>query len=277
MRGGLQTLSIALVVTASGCAAAVEPRAVVFPDAASHARAHIDSISTYRQASATIAVVFERDLRFPSFDATLHFYADRRGLERALIDAGYEPPFARRTAGVMAAVGGHRGVLLNEGAILEMPWHLRIGLLAHELTHTLQYSLGGGRRGASDQWLREGFAEWVAMNVLDKLRAMPMASYRRQKLSELRETRRDRAPRLDEMATFPQMVELAARKDIAPYAQAFLAVDFLIERHGVAGVLRYFQLFAASQDRRGNFAAAFGEDLETFEASLGSRLWPARR
>jgi len=281
MRGGLSSVILALPLAAglaaSGCTASLAPRDVVFPAPAAHARPRIDSIATYQQASATIAVVFQRDLQFPSFDATLHFYPDRRAFERALIDVGYEVPFARQTAGVMAAVGGHRGVLLNEGAILQMPRDLRIGLLAHELTHTLQYSLGGGRRGVSDQWLREGFAEWVSMHVLDRLRAMPLSNYRREKMTELRDTKRDKAPRLDDMATFPQMVALAARSDIAPYAQAFLAVDFLIEQYGVAAVLRYFELFAASQDRRGNFTTAFGEDLESFEGRLAAHLWSPRR
>jgi hypothetical protein len=67
-------------------------------------------------------------------------------------------------------------------------------------------------------------------------------------------------PALAEMSTFPQFVALASRNDVAPYAQAFLAVDALIERHGLPAVIRYFELFAASQDRTGNFTAAFGED-----------------
>jgi hypothetical protein len=66
---------------------------------------------------------------------------------------------------------------------------------------------------------------------------------------------------------------MASRDDIAPYAQAFLSVDALIERHGMAAVIRYFALFAASQDRTGNFTAAFGEDLSAFERWVEPRLW----
>src|SRR5262249_62084198 len=43
------------------------------------------------------------------------------------------------------------------------------GGLAHELTHVVQYQLAGGRRGRSEQWLREGMADWVACQVLERL------------------------------------------------------------------------------------------------------------
>jgi hypothetical protein len=173
----------------------------------------------------------------------------------------------------MAAVGGHRAVLVDADKLAPMSWLDRLALVAHELTHTLQYELGGGVRGASDQWLREGFAEWVTMRVLDRLEVVTAGDYRSRRIRELRATNRKNAPALAEMATFPQFVGLAARADIAPYAQAFLSVDALIERHGVAPVIRYFQLFAAAQDRAGNFARAFGEDLAAFEQFVRQRLW----
>ncbi len=260
---------------AAGCGAALEPRTVGFayggPELRLPAR-----IRSYDQASAAIAALFERDLGFRPFTATLRLYPDTRSFESALLAVGYDPPFARQTAQVMAAVGGHRGVLLNEQALTAMSWPTRVGLLAHELTHTFQYELAGGRRGTSDQWLREGFAEWVAMRVLDRLGAARAADFRRDRLRQLRGTRAANAPRLDEMVTFRQLVALAARDDIAPYAQAFLAVDLLIERHGLPAVVRYFELFAASRDRLGNFSAAFGESLPSFELALRQHLWPRR-
>ncbi len=268
---------LALSVAAAGCAATLEPTDVPFPDAAARPVSHIESIASYGRASSTIADIFQKELGFPPFTATLHFYSHRGAFEAALLDSGYDAALARTTASVMAAVGGHRGVLINEAALAPMPWPARVGLLAHELTHTLQYELTGGTRGTSDQWLREGFAEWVAMRVMNRLRAMPIDSYRREKLDKLRASNHARAPRLNEMATFPRMVALAARNDIAPYAQAFLAVDALIERHGPAGILRYFEAFRRSPDRLANFAAVFGEDLDTFDAAMRERLWPAKR
>jgi hypothetical protein len=261
---------------AAHCAAALEPRTVAFSYGAIEPSPRA-RIASYDDASAAIAAAFERDLGFRPFTATLHLYPDARTFEAALLAVGYEPSLARDTSRVMAGVGGHRGVLLNESMLARMSWTDRVALLAHELTHSLQYELGGGRRGASDQWLREGFAEWVAMRVLVRLETMRPADYRRVKVEQLRATSAAKAPQLDDMATFPQLVALASRADIAPYAQAFLAVDLIIERHGLPAVIDYFERFAASDDRRGNFAAAFGESLPAFEAVLRERLWPGRR
>ena len=55
-------------------------------------------------------------------------------------------------------------------------------------------------------------------------------------------------------------------------AQAFLAVDFIIERHGLPAVIDYFSRFGGSADPLANFSAAFGESRAAFEAALAARL-----
>jgi hypothetical protein len=76
------------------------------------------------------------------------------------------------------------------------------------------------------------------------------------------------------MITFQQWVEIGATRGAAAYAKAFLAVDLLIERHGVSSVLDYFTRFADSEDRTGNFEAAFGRTLEDFDVAVQATLWP---
>jgi hypothetical protein len=49
------------------------------------------------------------------------------------------------------------------------------------------------------------------------------------------------------------------------YGQSLLAVEFLVQKHGVQPVLRYFSLFRQSDDRLQNFRTAFNEELPTFE------------
>lgn len=270
---GVRAAALALAIGVAGCASASGPVAIEFPGTGTPAVARADRIESYQDVTSTIAAIFERDLQFPRYTATLHFFPGRDAFERKLVDVGYEPALAAQTATRMAAVGGHRAVFFDADKLAPMSWMDRVGLVAHELTHTLQYELGGGVRGASDQWLREGFAEWVTMRVLDRLEVLPAGDYRNRRVRELRATSRSKAPRLSDLATFPQFVGAASRDDIAPYAQAFLSVEALIERHGVAAVVRYFRLFAAKQDRIGNFAAAFGEDVPAFEQSVARRLW----
>lgn len=269
-------LGLTVVILCNGCAAS-EPWSLALPQPALRPASDIYAITSYERAAATIAAAFERDFGFGSFPVTLHFYPGRDAFEAALLQSGYDPSLARDTARTMSAVGGHRQVLLNESMLLPLSWPGRVGLLAHELTHSLQYEWGGGVRGASDQWLREGFADWITARILARLGATTIERVREQKREEVRTLDRSRIPRLDAMATFPEWVEANSRFEGAPYAHALLAVDFLIDRHGTAAVVRYFELFARSGDRRENFRAAFGEDLSAFEEALLGYVLPRRR
>jgi hypothetical protein len=111
--------------------------------------------------------------------------------------------------------------------------------------------------------------------VLERLGALPMAAVRDRRREELRGMRRVDAPRLDDMATFPAWVALAARHELRVYALAFLAADAIIAQHGLPAVAAYFQRFAGSDDRLGHFHAAFGEELSAFEARVIPVLWSA--
>jgi hypothetical protein len=152
-----------------------------------------------------------------------------------------------------------------------------VRVLAHEIIHSLQYELAGGMRGTSEQWLREGFAEWAALTVIDDLGGRPLADLRAQQQALFRRSDRSRAPRLEQMATFDQWVALVARRELAAYSQAFLSVDFLVSRHGPAAVVEYFRQFATTTDRHAAFRRAFGEDRAAFETALDAHLAIRRR
>ncbi len=225
-----------------------------------------DWIASWEESVASIAAIMSGDLGLPAVNASLHFHRDRDAFRAALEDNGYDPAFARETAATLTAVSGPGRVLINEAGLAEFGWHYRVGILAHELTHTLQYDFGGGTRGTSEQWLREGFAEWVEVQVLSALDFTSPAQARSIALSQVKGGGTPAA--LSQMVTFPDWVALAQRAGQEPiYAQALLAVEFLLERHGVAKATEYFTLFAASDDRLANFRRAFGEDLEAFEAA----------
>ncbi|HSL19980.1 MAG TPA: hypothetical protein VK886_00495 [Vicinamibacterales bacterium] len=265
-------LPVCLLLTTAACLG-TGTRVVSLPDPSVRPVANIRTISDYPVAAASIVEVLERDFGFRRFPVAFYFCPDRQAFEEMLLDSGYDAAFARQTARTMDAVGGYRRVLLNESALERQDWPGRVASLAHEVGHSLQYEWGGGQRRTSDQWLREGFAEWLAMRVMDRLGGVTYGQVRRQYADALRRTRRARSPRLDEMVTFREWVELASRQDIAPYAQAFLSVDFLIERHGLPAVVDYFERFARDQDRESNFRAAFGENLAAFESAVTDALW----
>lgn len=257
----------------SACLISSEPHIVTIPQPSVRAASSLDEIGDYRTAAVTIAAIFDRQLGIPRFPATLEFYPHTDAFEKALLKVGYDADLARSTAARMTAVGGFRGVMLNDSKFGLLSTPQRVAMLAHELGHSFQYELGGGKRGASDQWLREGFAEWLSIRVVERLNGVSMASVRRDRLRELRAAGRSRTPRLAELVTFPAWVRASERYKDTMYTLAFVAADALLERHGMPAMIDYFTRFATSDDRVANFRAAFGEGLETFEAQLNERLW----
>ena len=273
MRSGFARAAILATIFTSACAGSSAPRLVSLPQPDLKPAPRLEYIFDYRTAAVTVASISERDLGLPSFPITFRFYPHEAAFERALLEVGYDAALARSTAKTMTAVGGYRGVLLNELRLSGLEWPDRVALLAHEMTHSLQYELGGGDRGTSDQWLREGFADWIALRVLDRIADMSIARIRQARERELRAAGRSKVPKLSELVTFPQWVRAGERHGSTIYALAFVAVDLLLERHGVESLIVYFKQFATSRDRRTNFRAAFGEDVETFERAVMERVW----
>jgi hypothetical protein len=225
-----------------------------------------------RAAAAVAMAVMNEQLRLPRLDVTLQFYPTRAAFQSALLFSGYDPAFAEQTADRMDAIGGYRRVLLNDEMLSRLKGPAKAALFAHELTHSLQYELGGGIRGASPQWMREGLADWVAARVLAALDVQSIDEFRNRRVAAHR-AGNGPGPPLAGMSTFQEWVALVAKADAqAMVAKAFLAVDFLVERRGLEAVLAYFRRFAVSQDAGANFSLAFGESPVAFEAALDNQL-----
>jgi hypothetical protein len=269
-RSGRRAGLLALALSAA-CASAATPLEIRLPQTSVRPVANIAAVMSDEVALATIASVAEGHLGLPVLPVTFHFYPRVDAFAAVLIKNGHDPAFAREAAGRLRAIAGHGHVLLNETR-LSPDWADRMFTFAHEFTHCLQYALARGRRSTSDQWLREGFADAVAVRVLDRLGAMSLDTYRRQRRERLLGTDRSRAPHLDRLTTFVEWLGFTARPDLAPDAQAFLATETLIARHGLTRVLDYFAAFGESEDRLANFRAAFGQDLAAFEADVDAAL-----
>jgi len=77
---------------------------------------------------------------------------------------------------------------------------------------------------------------------------------------------------LRELSTFPQWVEAQRRFELPLYAQAFVAAELLIDTHGLATLVGYFERFATTKDREAAFTASFRVDLAAFERQF-QRRW----
>lgn len=232
-----------------------------------------DRIRTWPQAVSAVVEALEGPLGLPRVEFRVLFYQGRAAFERGLVEEGYPADVARRAAAALDGAGIPGRVLLNERAVARVPWSKRVAMLAHELVHVLQYELAGGRRSSSEQWLREGFAEWVSGKALESLYPVAAGTARSRAGRAVERAGPSLFPALSEMATWDQWVDLRTRRPGLPtYPYAFLAADLLVERHGVAAVLDYFRRFAASNDAASNFEAAFGETRGEFEAAFRARL-----
>jgi hypothetical protein len=257
----------------------------------------LDQISTYPQALATTLDIMRRDLELPSVPVRLVFVPDTRSFKALLLRIGYPPELAREAARQLIAIGGHRTMLINQARLERQGWPGRVSILAHELGHVLQFELGGGTRGTSAQWLREGFSEWLELRVMETLDGADDAKAWRQAIVKVRNPARTQVMTLGGPDSYPEWVERTHERTRVPplsalgswadwvaqlggeaggslYDYAFIAVTVLLEEHGLPAVLRYFELFAERQDPAANFLEAFGESEEEFEERLQGIVWP---
>lgn len=235
------------------------------------------------------------ELGLPSLEGTVTFYPNRFLFESALSAESFndldqvEKQFgakvrqefeqniaasAAQTAVSASAVGKYRKVLINEWYFYRSTWLDNMRVLTHELTHTAQRELIHGRIPTYHTWMGEGFAEWIAYKVLDRLSAQTFAKAREHSVDSIYKAK--------VFQTFPGLSQLKSPTEWrswmrtlgleATYGQAMLAVDFLIEKKNLAAVIEYFGLFDAQSDAEKNFARAFGESTEVFEKNFDRRL-----
>jgi len=222
-------------------------------------------LDDYQGVLAAIMNTFEQALDLPRADVRLVLFPDRPSFEQGLLAAGY-PPALASSASSFAAIGGARAVLMNAGVVDRFDRTSRVQLVAHELVHSLQYQFSGGTRGASEQWLREGFAEWVSYRVTAHLGLASFDSLREDLLGPLAGARFGFPPAsLDDLVTFPQWVAAQRRYETPLYAQAFIAAELLIELRGVPFIIGYFERFKATSEHERAFADAFGLERAAFE------------
>jgi hypothetical protein len=174
---------------------------------------------------------------------------------------------ATRMAVGATALGMYKRVLVNDWRLAKYPWSEWVRVIAHELTHSATKELAEGKPAVPDQWLSEGFAEWVGYRVVAKFGAQDFALSRRNALDSI----------INAMSyqTFPGLSQLARNADWitwsrtlglpSTYRQGFIAVDFLIDEKGLPAVVEYFRLFKTLNNRERNFVRAFGESMGAFD------------
>jgi hypothetical protein len=266
-----------LATTLAGCASAPpHPLSVRTRALTAKPVLRLAWIDNYPRAVATVTYILEHELDIPPVDASLRFYHSRDALANALVAGGYDEAAARRVTTSVGALAADGKIIINDSVLQRRRWTQRIAVLAHELMHVVQYQLADKRRGTSDQWLREGFSEWAAVRVLERLDVTTLTRARYVRMRHIREA--GRLPPLNKLANGDEWLRLNGRVDeVMVYPYAFLAVDLLVQQHGAPKVIDYFRLFASTDDREWAFRETFGQDLVTFERTLRERIHPPAR
>jgi hypothetical protein len=267
----IRVLSFVIAAVLAGCAIVPrETRLTVTPGAPRPVAQHI---TNYQDAVDAVVSVMTEDLQMPVPETsfTLYFYPYREAFAQGLTEKfNTDPTLAREIAksalGRIRQTKEGKQLLVNEEILDYLRWPERIHVLAHELTHIVQYELAHGRL-AGDLWLLEGFADWVAYRVLEALGLDTFSRRKNLKIVQVKhQSEHPPLPSLSQMVTVEDWDALSARYGSAmPYAQAFLATDLLIQQHGLSSVIEYFRRESHSRDRLENFQAAFGEELSAFE------------
>lgn len=277
----------------SGCAST--PQLLTIPSRGEAVRPPAYGSKDYSEVLAAIVSVMERDLKLPPVEASVTLYFSQTSYESGVVAESEkdlerlrqqlgpranrlreeELVFsARRFAVSSVAVGMYKKVLVNEWRLAKYPWTEWVKVLAHELTHTIERNLVEGRLTASDQWLREGFAEWVGYQVADTFGAETFAKSRDRVLDSIADAK--------SYQTFPSLTQLTRNAEwltwsktlgrAATYGQALIAVDLLVEQRGLAAVVEYFRLFGKLNNRERNFTMAFGEPISAFDGKFTKHL-----
>jgi len=258
-------LSLPLVLwllwSAFGCSLPEPPQLVSISNPPVFKPKTPEEIKTLEEAMAAVITVTSKELGLPVVEPLylhLHKNADAFG--------AYAGKYGRRlphdVVQFAVAVAEENRFHINMEKIQGRPWSALIKTLAHEYAHNIEYALSVQR---GPQWVREGFADWVAAKVLHSLgwQDYALSLHRAQlevsrlkaslpSLSELDESQR--------WATWTNQPKGA----IMTYRLAFLAVDRLMEIKGLPAMSRYF----TSQDFQGSFGLRWNDFEADFKKSL---------
>ncbi|HXD96044.1 MAG TPA: DUF4157 domain-containing protein [Candidatus Acidoferrum sp.] len=224
-----------------------------------------------------IASIITHDLGLPLPAAVPAVaYGDEASFTSGLERRGVGSERAQEAARLSSAVANGAGIFLRSDVLRGMSTTDRARLYAHELAHVAQTRLGGGP--GAPMWIREGHADWVAFRVVEVLGGPSFAKSREHRRHLLlgSTTPRAQLPPLSELETTAEWVQAVKTfGSNAIYGQAFLAVDWLVERYTEEQLRSVMRSFGKGRQPRPSgavspveylgFVAEFRAYLETLQ------------
>jgi len=273
--------ALAALTLLAGCAASTPYRTRVLafdaPGVDAGAGTVLGSDPDELRIAQVVAQVIRERLRLPfPPDTTVRVYVNQATFAAGLVqDDSHVSDEAWDRARVAVAVASPRGLFLRGDLMSSMRVLDRVGVIAHELAHVNQMEMRRGGRGVPAQWIREGHADWVKYQVLDLLGMRPYSESREEvKRAILRSATPIRFfPPLNELSRGDRWTDASVRLGWgATYGQAFLAIDWLVERYGIERLNAFSRRFAGNEPPRSHWAAVFGVEYAEFVSQARARL-----
>jgi hypothetical protein len=170
------------------------------------------------------------------------------------------------------------GVFLRGDYLARTSFRRRVTVIAHELAHLSQQDLARHRDERLPVWMLEGHADWVAFQVLDLLGLQAYAESRAVVVRSVTGavTPVEHFPDLDTLADHESW-NRSVRSVPATYGQAFLAVEYLIERSSRAALVKFMSSSVEADDPQERWADVFSMPYRTFAADFRAHLQSLRR
>lgn len=241
-----------------GCSLNEPPRTVALTDPPAFRPKGPQQVKTLPEALAAIMTVCSEDLELPRVEP---LYVDLyRDAGSYAAYTGKLPRYQEDRARLTLALPHENRLHINLESKQGQSWGTLLRLLAHGYGHNVEYVLSASTQPAR-RWISEGFADWIAARVMDSLGWESYASTLSRAVREL--SRYDfQYPELSRLESAADWAEVSGQPEgrIGTFDLAFYAVDRLVRKKGVAGMMNYFQ----SED----FAASFGLDAGQFELEV---------
>ena len=212
------------------------------------------------------------DLPFPP-GVRAYVYVNQGTFVDGLVEIAGETPDDAWEQRFAFGYASRAGLFLRGDILVRMNLVGRVSLFAHELTHISQNRLREGGRGRPAQWILEGHAEWVKFKVVDLLGYRAYAESRDIMMRAALGSTITAFPDLPTLATNAAWLESTRRSGaLATYGQAFLAIDWLIERYGSAKLLEFLGRFALDADPREHWRTVFPISDHQFADEFRARM-----
>src|SRR5690242_15086741 len=252
---------VLLALAVAGCSLHEPARVIPIKNAPEFRPLGPHQVKTLPEAIAAIVTVCTKDLEMPPVEPLyVHLYKD---IDSYTYYTGKFFTTQENKPRLTLALPHENQLHISLATARGQVWGALLRVLAHEYGHNIEYVLSAG--ATVPRWISEGFAEWVAAKVLDKLGWETYASSLGRAERELSRYEYH-PPLLSDLEADGgwSAVSSQPKGRVGTYDLAFFAVDRLIGNKGAQAAMDYFE----SRD----FAGAFGRTQDAFERSIAAEL-----